>query len=51
MAHGYGQAMDRLSLTPPLAPRNPVNAYIIGDVLIDAGVKFMAAAVAELPPD
>ena len=35
----------------PLAPRNPVNAYVIGDVLIDAGVKFMAAAVAELPPD
>ncbi|MDA0169600.1 MBL fold metallo-hydrolase [Solirubrobacter taibaiensis] len=36
--------MDRLADDVwhlPLAPRNSVNAYVIGDVLIDAGVKFM----------
>jgi hydroxyacylglutathione hydrolase len=40
--------MDRLADDVwhlPLAPRDAVNAYVIGDVLIDAGVKFMGGRV------
>lgn len=32
----------------PLMPRNGINAYLIGDVLVDTGIKQSAAKIAEM---
>ena len=45
---GYGRAMNELApgvFQIPLLPRDGINAYLIGDVLVDAGIKGSAKKV------